>query len=63
LALLGLSFALFRARYGEAVASGLGVDHVPFLSPWSCVALVMASGIVGAVAALVAVTGSGAPAD
>jgi len=63
LALLGLSFALFRARYGEAVASGLGVDHVPFLSPWTCVALVMASGIVGAVAAFVAVTGSGAPAD
>jgi cell division transport system permease protein len=63
LAMLGVAFALFGARYGDAVASGLGVDRVPFLPPWTCVAIVVVSGLVGAVAALVAVTGSRASAE
>ena len=52
---LGVGFSMFRARYGQVVASALGLDQITFLSGWTLVVITLASGLVGAVAALLAV--------
>lgn len=59
-AILGLGalwagFAMLRARYAHVVASVLGLDQLTFLSGWTLVAITLVSGVVGAVAALLAV--------
>lgn len=58
LGMLGIGFLLVRVRYGAAFTSSLGIDHVPFLSAWTCAAIVLMSGVVGGLAALVAIAGS-----
>lgn len=49
------AFAAARARYGAEVAAAIGVERVQFLSPTTWVAIVVAAGVLGALAGAAAV--------
>jgi cell division transport system permease protein len=55
LALLAVAFVVVRARHGAAIAAATGLDQLAFLSPAVWLAIVVVSGVVGALAGSAAV--------
>jgi cell division transport system permease protein len=55
LVLLAAGFVVLRARHGPQVVEATGLDRLDFLSPTTWVAIVLASGLLGALAGAAAV--------
>jgi len=55
LLLLAVGFGMVRARYGAVIAATTGLDQLVFLSPAVWLTIVVASGVVGALAGAAAV--------
>ena len=55
LVLLAAGFVMLRARYGTQIVEATGLDRLDFLSPTTWVGIVLASGVLGALAGAAAV--------